>query len=343
MKDLSFMICLSLFLCSCGGGSSERIQVNGMRSTVRSVLSGNKVELQNGTTVVLLGIKDSEMGKKYLEQHIKGKRVSVIADSRQPQYISSCLTTIYAYLRVESNSGCVQSKMLETRLTTVSQKLQCDSLQAFSKRVKGKEHPLMNSSELLTYMKPATFCIITQTGTGTGFFINDNGLALTNNHVYDGTESAVVCYFGEDGKLDASNLHPISRIIKTYSDKNKIDYTIFMVQLDNGAKSAYLPIIEQRANDGEQLAKLGCPVGEFGNFQTGVLSNYDNGYIIHSIGTNHGDSGGPIVNFRGEVVGINQSIGFNPSISEQAKGISYAVDALYIKNILDKMGIEYGR
>lgn len=335
-----FTICATMFLCT--NCSSSKIQVNGMQSTVRSIISGKELELQNGTKVVLLGVKDSENSKKYLEQHVKGKRVTIISDSKQPQFINTYLTTIYAYVRVNGEKGCVQNKLLPTRLTKVNMALQCDSLASFIEACKVKRHPIMSSSELLTYMKPATFCIKTESGTGTGFFINDNGLALTNNHVLDGSEYAVVCFFGEDGKLDGSNIHPISRIIRTYNNNDKIDYTIFMVQLDN-SKCHYLPLIEQRENQGEALAKLGCPVGEFGNFQTGVLSNYDNNYIVHSIGANHGDSGGPVVNFRGEVVGINQSIQFNRNIAEQAKGIAYAVDALYIKQILDNLGVEYGR
>lgn len=343
MKNVVFGILLSIIVVFCNSCGETKIQVNGMQSTVRSVISGNQIELQSGTKVVLLGVKNSENGKKYLEKHVKGKKVVLISDSHQPQFISSHLTTVHAYVRVVGEKGCVQNKILQSRLANVNTALDCDSLQSFVNACKAKQHPLMTSSELNTYMKPATFAIYTENSVGTGFFINDNGLALTNNHVLDGTEDAIICFFGEDGKLDRTNVHPINRIIKTFSDGDKIDYTIFIVHLDNGVKCSYMPLVEHRANDGEDIAKLGCPVGEIGNFQTGVLSNYNEGYITHSIASNHGDSGGPIVNFRGEVVGINQSIQFNYNIGEQAKGIAYAVDALYIRNILDNLGIEYGR
>ena len=90
-----FSICTIVLLnASCSG---TKIQVNGMQSTVRSIISGKEIELQNGTKVVLLGVKDSENSKKYLEQHVKGKRVTIISDAKQPQFISTYLTTIYAY------------------------------------------------------------------------------------------------------------------------------------------------------------------------------------------------------------------------------------------------------
>lgn len=336
-----FMCMLTLSFFSC---SDTQIQVNGMESKAINIVDGNTVELQNGTKVVLLGIKPSSNSQKYLENHVKGRNVRVIADSRQPQYIKSNLTTVYAYLRVEGERGCVNNKLLLTRQAEINPNQQCDSLRSFSELIKLKRHPMMTTDQLLTYMKPATFCILTESGgMGTGFFISENGLALTNNHVLDGSEGAGVFFFGDDGTIDTSQLHYIKRIVKTYNDGGKIDYTIFIVDLDNNTKCQYLPLIEGRANDGEQIAKLGCPVGELGNFQTGILSNYNENYITHSIGANHGDSGGPVVNYRGEVVGINQSIQFNRTIGEQAKGIAYAVDALYIRQILDNMNIEYGR
>ena len=201
----------------------------------------------------------------------------------------------------------------------------------------------MNSTELVTYMKPATFQIILEDGsTGTGFFINDNGLALTNNHVLDGTKNAVVCFFGENGTLDQANTRSINGYVLT-SEHEKIDFTVFYVQLRPNEKVRYMPLVSRHAKDGEEVFKLGCPVGKHADFQGGILSNYNDGYFTHSIGTNHGDSGGPIVNKHGEVVGINQSIEFNHVINEQAKGIAYGVDALLIRKVLDDNNIEYGR
>ena len=339
-KVIFFAFCLlTLCLGSCGG---NKIQVNGMQSTVRSVISGNKVELQNGTKVVLLGIKDSENAKKYLEQHVKGKRVRVIADSKQPPYINSYLTTIYAYLRVEGDKGCVQSKLLQTRLSMLNPNQRCDSTKVWSELCAIKTHPLVSSSELRTMMLPSTFLVYTEKSMGTGFFINNNGLALTNNHVWDGSTDAVVYMINDNGGYDASNTRQISRVIATYKEGN-IDFTIFVVQLDNNERTSYLPIIGQRAAIGDQVGKLGCALGRGAMFNTGVISRYNEGYLTHSINIDNGDSGSPLCNMRGEVVGVNVSVPINPQSGSESRGMSFAVDALLIKEVLDELGVEYGR
>ncbi|MBR1786971.1 MAG: trypsin-like peptidase domain-containing protein [Paludibacteraceae bacterium] len=337
-----FILSLSLFALFLF--SRAAIQVNGMQSTVRGVLSGNQVELQNGTKVVLLGIKPSENAKKYLEQHVKGKNVKIIADSKQPQTINSYLTTIYAYIRVEGEKGSVQRKLLLTRQTTPNPNQLCDSTHAFADACRAKQHPLLSYSELRTTMLPATFLISTEGSIGTGFFINNNGLALTNNHVWDGAKPAVIYRLTSNGDINTDNYRQISRVITTCKSGN-VDYTIFIVQLDNGEKTSYLPLAEQKTTLGEQVAKLGCAMGEAANYNVGVLSKYDDeGFITHSINTNSGDSGSPVCNMRGEVVGIHVASRQNPERNgELARGLSYATDALLIKRVLDNLGIEYGR
>lgn len=352
MKTLRILLILLIELMAYGCGSSPSIRVDGIQSKVVKVLSGNAIELQNGLIVEILGIKPSEHTKEYLEKHVKGQSVMVISDSKQPQYVKSMMTQVRAYVKVKGEKQDVSGKLLLNKTAQLRQTFVTDSIKPFAKYAKGDiPRKKMSSSELLTYMKPATFMIRTEHGMGTGFFINDNGLALTNNHVLnndDGIGSVVIYFFGNDGKIDNSNFRHVERIIITERGE-KIDYTIFQVKLDNGEKVKYLPLVDRHLRDGEVVAKLGCPIGEPCNFQTGVLSNYKDGYFAHSISSNHGDSGGPIVNFKGEAVGINQSIAMNSAFTMQtgsvqrAEGIAYAVDAMLIRNILDKNNISYGR
>lgn len=351
---LCSLMALLLGLTSCGGSSRKgksngSIKVDGIQSKVQKVIDGNTIELKNGLHVELLGIKPSEHTKNYLEKQVVGENVTVIADSRQKQYIKSYKTKVKAYVKVKGDKYCISGKLLLNKTAELRQTSVKDSLQAFIEHASKKDRRIMTQSELLIYMKPATFEIIrADGGRGTGFFINDNGLALTNNHVLDGSQEAIICFFGEDGTLDETNYRKINRALLT-SDGSKIDFTVFLVQLDNGEKVRYMPLVEDHIKDGEAIAKIGCPVGTVCNFQTGTLSNYNEGYFTHSISSNHGDSGGPIVNFRGEVVGINQSIEFNSAFSQmtgsvqKAEGIAYGVDAVLIRRVLDENNIEYGR
>lgn len=346
------MITLSILLSvvGCGGNSrkSGNIKVDGIQSKVQKVLDGNTIELRNGLKVELLGIMPSEHTKNYLEKQVKGETVTIIADSRQKSFIKSYKTKIKAYVKLKGDKYCISGKLLLNGVADLRQTAVHDSLEHFKMYPNNDgQRPPMSQTELLTYMKPATFMVYCQNeGLGTGFFINDNGLALTNNHVYDGSQNAVICFFGEDGKLDATNYRRINRVLYTAraGEKGRIDFTVFQVQLDNGEKVRYMPLTKQHARDGEQIAKIGCPLGtSLCDFQPGTLSHYNEGYFTHNIPTNHGDSGGPIVNFKGEVVGVNQSIDFNDVIQEQAKGIAYGVDAVLIREVLDENNIQYGR
>lgn len=335
------VLLLGLLMTSCG--EKKKIKVHGIQSKVVKVIDGNHIELQNGLKVEILGIKPSQHTKKYLEEQVKNEYVSIQRDSKQPEFIVSYKTKIKAYVKVKGERLCVSGKMLFNKTADLRQSSYKDSLNHFIEYAKAEiPRPEMSTTELVTYMKPATFQIIHENGTGTGFFINEDGLALTNNHVLDGTKNAVICFFGDNGTLDEANTRGINSIPLT-NKHEKIDFTVFYVQLRPNEKVRYMPLVSQHVKDGSEVYKLGCPVGKHADFQGGILSNYNEGYFTHSIGTNHGDSGGPIVNKKGEVVGINQSIEFNPVINEQAKGIAYGVDALLIRKILDDNDIEYGR
>lgn len=348
------MLCIVVLGClvACSPKPKER-RITGTEGVVYSIENGNTICLQNGLKVTLLGVSPSEIGKKYMEANLKGKSVRLVADSRDPkQGYKSASTTVRAYVKVPGSARSVNGTLLEGAMTN-GLDMQClyDSAEVFRRYLEAPVHPLLSKVELLAKIKPATFYIQTEEGSGTGFFINDNGLALTNNHVLNNSNSsdAVVAFFGENGTLDMTNIRPINRILFTYSDDDKIDFTIFEVTINGGEKMPYIPICSKPIREGEDVAKLGCPASTVGNFQTGILSNYNDGYLTHSIAINNGDSGGPVVNFRGEAVGINQSMQINESLSyatnsiQKAEGIAYAVDIQLIKQLLDENHIKYGK
>lgn len=338
---LVVLLGIVVFLSGC---KNNNIKVNGIQSKVVKVISGNQIELQNGLKVEILGIKPTQHTEKYLKEHVKNEVVTIIRDSKQREFIGTYKSKVKAYVKIKGERLCISGKLLLNKTAELRQTSVKDSLLHFIEYAKQDiPRPEMTSTELVTYMKPATFQIILDDGsTGTGFFINDNGLALTNNHILDGTKNAVICFFGDNGTLDQTNTRYINSFVLT-SEHEKVDFTVFYVQLRPNEKVRYMPLVSRHAKDGEEIFKLGCPIGIHADFQGGILSNYNDGYFTHSIGTNHGDSGGPIVNKRGEVVGVNQSIEFNPVINEQAKGIAYGVDALLIRKVLDDNDVEYGR
>lgn len=356
MKKINILTLLYALFCygAIVGCSHPSVKVNGTQSKVTQIIDGKTVQLQNGLKVELLGIKGSEHTKKYLEEQVKGKVVTVISDSHQKkQTLKSYKTKVKAYIKVKGDSRDVAGKMLAFQiayLNTVALKDSLDSFSELSQMITGCPRPEMTTSELATYIKPATFYIETASGkSGTGFFIDKFGKAMTCNHVLDGTENAAVCFFGEDGTIDRTTIHPIKRILLSYTNEDKIDFTVFQVDLDNGEEVAYLPMAAKHVNQGDKIAKMGCPLGYPGVFATGDLSTYNAGYFTHSIPTNNGDSGGPVVNMRGEVIGINQSVAINVPLSlrtgsvQMAAGIGWAVDVSLIREVLDTKNISYGK
>ena len=339
MKNIFLSIFfISLFILI--GCNEDKIKVQGITSKIVKVVDGNTIELQNGLKVRLLGIKATEDTKIYLEREYKGATVKIIQDSKQPAFIKTYKTTIKAYVKVVNEGTSIAGKLLRNRIAVLNTTQLVDSLKPFA--IKDCDCVPMSNTELLSYMKPRSFMIITESGhSGTGFFISEDGLALTNNHVLDGSENAVVCFFGENGTIDQHNTRGINDIVMTNKDE-KIDFTVFYVQLHPNEKVPYMPLVSEQIKDGEEIFKIGCPIGLPADFQNGVLSNYNDGYFTHNIPCNHGDSGGPVVNRKGHVVGINQSIAFNQTINEQAKGIAFAVDVTLIKKLLEKKQIYFG-
>lgn len=355
-------VLLAIVTTSC---KNDAFKPNGYKSKVVKVVDSRTIELSNGLHVQLLGIKGSDQTMEYLKQHVVGKRVKLVRDkgSNTPkEEYDGVPKKIKAYVRLGNEVMSIQGKMLKEFGTSADLDMgNCkDSVEVFKEYVNKIPDPIpgpMTPEELLAYMKPATFQIITPDGTGTGFLINELGLALTNNHVLSPSNygNAVCVFFGEDGTLDRLNHREVEQVYVTSSD-SKIDFTIFQLKLRQGEKTPYMPLVKEKQAEGIAVWKLGCPVGEIANFSGGNLSNYNNvqdnagnmySYITHSCPVNNGDSGGPLVNKYGQVVGINQSIQLNKTLSlmtgsiQRAEGIAYAVDALIIRRILEEAQIKY--
>lgn len=343
-------LALILGMSSCGGTKKEKI--TGTTAKVTEVIDGKTVKLSNNVTVSLLGVEDNPETKKFLEHNVKGKRVKLVADSKDPKqtYTKGNREKVKAYISVvgDRNLNSVNGRMIRTEVSPFmkvgvndSSFINPDSIAT----------PLTDA-ELLAMLKPRTFLIQNPDGSiGTGFYISSKGVALTNAHVLsysnwvsDGT---LIVPFNDDGSYDVSNHRFVNRILYSGSEENtQTDYTIFEVNL-NGEAVPFLKLAKKPELDGKKVAKLGCVTGEPAHFSTGNISHTINGVVSHSSKTNQGDSGSPLVNDRGEVIGVNQSIRVNQNIGGDV-GVYYAVDIQRIRdwfeNHRDDQGqLRYGR
>lgn len=170
------------------------------------------------------------------------------------------------------------------------------------------------------------------TSTGSGFFISDQGYIVTNNHVIDGGRSFhVILQSGEQrtAKLVGSDKFSDLAVVK-------IDGTIPAVAT-LGNSDALRP--------GETAIAIGSPLGDFKNSVTvGVISatgrsiDTGNGYQLEGMlqtdaAINEGNSGGPLVNLAGEVVGVNTMIIRGSNSTATVEGLGFAIPATNVQVI----------
>ncbi len=167
---------------------------------------------------------------------------------------------------------------------------------------------------------------ISQSGTssGSGIILSADGEILTNNHVIDGGSNFyIVLANGE--KLDATLIGADA-------------YTDLAVLKAKGTMPAVAELgSSDSLNPGETVIAIGSPLGEFNNTVTvGVVSALNrsldtgNGYLMEGLiqtdaAINSGNSGGPLVNLAGQVIGINTMIIRTTNSGSVAEGLGFAI------------------
>lgn len=172
------------------------------------------------------------------------------------------------------------------------------------------------------------------TSMGSGFVIDPTGIIVTNNHVVEGAESIEV-HFHDDTILKAEL---VGRDPKT-------DLAVIRVKPEKP-----LPVVSFGDSDklriGEWVMAIGNPFGLGGSVSLGIVSAkyrdinsgpYDD-FIQTDAAINKGNSGGPLFNLKGEVVGINTAI-FSPSGG--SVGIGFSAPSNTAKNVISQL-IQFG-
>jgi 2-alkenal reductase len=176
---------------------------------------------------------------------------------------------------------------------------------------------------------------------GSGVFISNEGYLLTNYHVVE----------------DANNLYIILSD-GSESDVSLVGYDMYAdlaVLKSEGNVPAVAILGNSEALDpGETVIAIGSPLGDFKNsVTTGVVSatgrsiDTGEGYKIEDLiqtdaAINQGNSGGPLVNLAGEVIGLNTLIVRSSRSGTAAEGLGFAVSANSIVAIASQI-IETGR
>tara|TARA_B100001564_G_scaffold356368_1_gene370393 strand:- start:60 stop:1484 length:1425 start_codon:yes stop_codon:yes gene_type:complete len=168
---------------------------------------------------------------------------------------------------------------------------------------------------------------------GSGFIIDEKGIVVTNNHVIQDAEDIIIRVNGDkEFKAKVIGADPLSDIA--------------VLQLET--KEKFIPVKfgnSDNARIGDWVIAIGNPFGLGGTVTSGIisarnrsigLSRYED-YIQTDASINSGNSGGPLFDMNGDVIGINTAIlGRSGSI-----GIGFSIPSNSAKTVIDQL-VEFG-
>jgi len=168
---------------------------------------------------------------------------------------------------------------------------------------------------------------------GSGFIIDEKGIVITNNHVIQDAEDIIVRVNGDkEFKAEVIGADPLSDIAVLKLDSNE---KFIPVKFGNSDK----------ARIGDWVIAIGNPFGFGGTVTSGIISarnrslgltRYED-YIQTDASINSGNSGGPLFDLNGDVIGINTAIlGRSGSI-----GIGFAIPSNSAKIVIDQL-VKFG-
>ncbi|MEQ9039376.1 MAG: DegQ family serine endoprotease [Silicimonas sp.] len=164
---------------------------------------------------------------------------------------------------------------------------------------------------------------------GSGFVISEDGFIVTNNHVIQGADEILIEFF-EGFELEAE-------LVGT--DPNT-DLALLKVESDEPLKFVSWGDSET-ARVGDWVMAMGNPLGQGFSVSAGIVSargralsgQYDD-YIQTDAAINRGNSGGPLFNLNGEVIGVNTAI---LSPNGGSIGIGFAMSSRVAENVIKQL------
>ena len=163
--------------------------------------------------------------------------------------------------------------------------------------------PGTSISEMFKHLEKGVFLVYAHGyvagAQGSGFFITSDGVGITNYHVL---------VAGKYRRIKTTNgdTYEITKILAT-SPPDEYDYVIFKVN-NKGQQFTSLKIASKKPEVGEEVFAIGSPRGLKNTLTKGIVSGIRNhGRIQIDATIDHGSSGGPLFNMRGEVIGITTS------------------------------------
>jgi serine protease Do len=295
---------------------------------VVQVEDGNTLVLKSGIKVHLIGVEPTSASQEFLEDKALHNKIRVVFDrSNYPN--TSEAEEVWGYATVDGVH--LNAQILQHGLASLNDTWLTDSLRAFSSYstltahrpvaampeggpVKKEFKPITTTSartefsnfaDLVEYAEQCVFLVLGRdekgktVSQGTGFFLQENGLCVSNYHVFEG---------GVEWMIRTANgsRYKVTDIIA--KDKN-YDYIIFKVDLAAGEEYPFLKPAPRTPRKGTDIFVLGNPRGLESTITRGIVSAVrDQGMkeavIQIDAAISPGSSGSPVMTMDGEVIGI---------------------------------------
>ncbi len=172
---------------------------------------------------------------------------------------------------------------------------------------------------------------LTPTSSGSGVIIDPKGYIITNNHVIEGQRSLQVIF--SDGSKANATLVGTDPVVD-----------IAVIKVDGKVPAAAQFGDSNALAPGQVAIAIGSPLGEYrGTVTVGVISavnrqvGQQQGLIQTDAAINNGNSGGPLLNAMGQVIGINTLVVRSTNSGNVAEGLGFAIPSNLVRDIADQL------
>jgi serine protease Do len=194
------------------------------------------------------------------------------------------------------------------------------------------EDPMMQMFRRQFGLGPPSSRPETQRGLGSGFVVHKNGVVLTNNHVVAGADEVWV-QLADERRFEA----------RVVGSDPSTDVAVVKIDRPPGDLRPALLGNSDEVRVGDYVVAIGNPLGLGQTVTMGIVSaknrvlggrvtQYED-FIQTDAAINQGNSGGPLFNFKGEVIGINSAI-LNPAV---AMNVGFAIPINLARQIADQI------
>jgi len=189
----------------------------------------------------------------------------------------------------------------------------------------------ISTAEAADLYAPAVVLVKTAKGLGSGFFINKDGYLITNFHVIAGEKKIAVTQFLQDDQVLRRVVHKEVEIVATDPFH---DLAVLRLKEHDTKITSVVFAPGEKLNIGETIFAIGNPLGLERTVTEGVLSQTHRNfggilYLQVDAPVNPGNSGGPLFNARGQVIGV-----INMTVATM-EGLNFAIPARHATYLLD--------